>query len=270
MTDTRLKPSVSPIPEELHMDDDTTADEKAYSSSSKDVGRDHIPTVNLRQSWWKPITEDRPATPEPACFYIYASPPENSLLAQIDDIATFMDCSSPVLNGRMPQTSHRSSGRCNPKVQRQQTTTVGWPALSISKMKASYYLDVSLEKIVLHRMWIKEECDRRAVWTHMRILSVIRFKVFPMYGYNYMKEDLSRRGKYEGFRLIIEWFNEIYKFSDGTLHQIDEVLDYRVKEFRVNRRNPGLDHTGFDEEKTFTEAGVLFAIQKRLKTRHIF
>ncbi|GJV03102.1 hypothetical protein Tco_1336671 [Tanacetum coccineum] len=30
MTDTRLKPSVSPIPEELHMDDDTTVDEQAY------------------------------------------------------------------------------------------------------------------------------------------------------------------------------------------------------------------------------------------------
>ncbi|GJV65940.1 hypothetical protein Tco_1476768 [Tanacetum coccineum] len=66
MTDTRLKPSVSPILEELHMDDDTTADAQAYSSSGEDVGRDHIPTVNLRHSWWKPITEDRPATPEPA------------------------------------------------------------------------------------------------------------------------------------------------------------------------------------------------------------
>ncbi|GKF05455.1 hypothetical protein Tco_0036123, partial [Tanacetum coccineum] len=61
MTDTRLKPSVSPILEELHMDDDMTADEQAYSSSGEEVGRDHIPTVNLRQSWWKPITEDRPA-----------------------------------------------------------------------------------------------------------------------------------------------------------------------------------------------------------------
>ncbi|GJX70034.1 hypothetical protein Tco_0307205 [Tanacetum coccineum] len=48
MTDTRLKPSASQIPEELHMDDDTTADEQAYSSSVEDVGRDHIPTVNLR------------------------------------------------------------------------------------------------------------------------------------------------------------------------------------------------------------------------------
>ncbi|GKG07982.1 hypothetical protein Tco_0333814, partial [Tanacetum coccineum] len=66
MTDTRIKPSISQIPEELHMGDDTTADEQAYSSSGEDVGHDRIPTVNLRQSWWKPINEDRPATPEPA------------------------------------------------------------------------------------------------------------------------------------------------------------------------------------------------------------
>ncbi|GKF99565.1 hypothetical protein Tco_0301256, partial [Tanacetum coccineum] len=103
-----LKLSVLPIPKELHMDDDTTADEQAYSSSGEDVGRDHIPTINLRQSWWKPITKDRPATPEPAWSIpsfdltvlinnwvsalksTYTPPPENSH-AQIGDMATFID-----------------------------------------------------------------------------------------------------------------------------------------------------------------------------------
>ncbi|GJS04633.1 hypothetical protein Tco_0321141 [Tanacetum coccineum] len=33
-------------------------------------------------------------------------------------------------------------------------------------------------------------------------------------------------------------FNEIYKFSDGTLTNILEALDYRVKEYNVNRFNP--------------------------------
>nr|GFB55725.1 hypothetical protein [Tanacetum cinerariifolium] len=32
-------------------------------------------------------------------------------------------------------------------------------------------------------------------------------------------------------------FNEIYKFSDGTLTNIMEALDYRVKEYKVNRLN---------------------------------
>ncbi|GJR14273.1 hypothetical protein Tco_0796925 [Tanacetum coccineum] len=64
-TDTRIKPSITLIPDDLYMDDETTADEQAVSSDDE-VGRDHIPTVNLRQSWWKPLTEDRPATPEPA------------------------------------------------------------------------------------------------------------------------------------------------------------------------------------------------------------
>ncbi|GJW68804.1 hypothetical protein Tco_0123228 [Tanacetum coccineum] len=47
MTDTRIKLSILPIPEELHMGDDSTADDPAYSSSGEDVGRDHIPTVKL-------------------------------------------------------------------------------------------------------------------------------------------------------------------------------------------------------------------------------
>nr|GEV73847.1 ribonuclease H-like domain-containing protein [Tanacetum cinerariifolium] len=33
-------------------------------------------------------------------------------------------------------------------------------------------------------------------------------------------------------------FNEIYKFSDGTLTNVMKVLKYRVKEYKVNRLNP--------------------------------
>ncbi|GJY67259.1 hypothetical protein Tco_0469497 [Tanacetum coccineum] len=108
-TDTRLKPSVSSIPEDLHMDDDTTPDEQVHSSGDEDIGHDHIPTVNLKQNWWKPLTEDMPATPVPtwsipssdlpvpmnnwasAPASTYAPPPENSLLAQTGDMAIFMD-----------------------------------------------------------------------------------------------------------------------------------------------------------------------------------
>ncbi|GJS76969.1 hypothetical protein Tco_0726850 [Tanacetum coccineum] len=64
-TDTQIKPSITQIPDDLYMDEGTTADEHALSSDDE-VGRDHIPIVNLKQSWWKPLTEERPSTPEPA------------------------------------------------------------------------------------------------------------------------------------------------------------------------------------------------------------
>ncbi|GJQ93944.1 retrovirus-related pol polyprotein from transposon TNT 1-94 [Tanacetum coccineum] len=50
-TDTRLNPSVLSIPEELHIDDDTTHDEHVHSSGDEDIGHDHIPTVTYRQKW---------------------------------------------------------------------------------------------------------------------------------------------------------------------------------------------------------------------------
>ncbi|GJW36991.1 hypothetical protein Tco_0059911 [Tanacetum coccineum] len=189
------------------MDYDTTPDKQVQSSGDEDIGHDHIPMVNLRQNWWKPLTEDRPATPEPA-----------------------------------------------------------WPALSISKIKAAYYPDVGLEQMVPDQMWIEKECkhtsegDRRAVRTHMQILSVVRIEVFSLYGYDYMKKIVFYRADLKEYT-IAEWdfkylypsdfedldkygvqmimrLNEIHKFSGDTLQLIDEALDYQVKEFKVNRMNP--------------------------------
>ncbi|GJZ99496.1 hypothetical protein Tco_0672047, partial [Tanacetum coccineum] len=361
-----------------------TAASAEYSAWSDEVGRDHIPTVNLRQSWWKPLTEDRPATPEPAWTIpssdlsmpthnwasalksTYVPPQENSLLAQTGDMATFMDwyCKQQGISELTPkdlegpafeivkvfhhdvihlqfqmEECHKLlTDQVDDAILRYNVSKplplggepghvtiqpdfffnkdleylrygrkVGRPALSISKMKAAYYPDVGLEQLVPDQFWIEEECkydiaamygDRRAVRTHMRILSVVRIEVFSMYGYNYMKKIVLRRAdlkeyviaerdfKYmypsdfedlyqthlnltkprweaTGFEFkhdftiidslravifrdrygvqMIMRFNEIHKFSDGTLQQIDEALDYRVKEFRINRTNPGIN-----------------------------
>ncbi|GJS31083.1 hypothetical protein Tco_0491703 [Tanacetum coccineum] len=334
MTDTRLKPSVSPIPEELHMDDDTTADEQAYSSSGEDVGRDHIPTVNLRQSWWKPITEDRPATPEPAWSIpssdltvptnnwasalksTYTPPPENSLLAQIGDMATFMDwyckkqgiseltqkdLEGPAyeivkvfhpdvvhLQFQMEECHKLLTDQVDDAILRYNVSKplplggdpghvtiqpdfffnkdleylrygrkMGRPALSISKMKAAYYPDVGLEQMVPDQMWIEEECkydvaamygishwwfqrqrfyidrhtsegDRRAVRTHMRILSVVRIEVFPMYGYNYMKKIVLRRADLKEYVIAERDFKYLYPsdFEDLYLLNLQGHLNH--------------------------------------------
>ncbi|GJS10976.1 hypothetical protein Tco_0367772 [Tanacetum coccineum] len=65
-------------------------------------------------------------------------------------------------------------------------------------------------------------------------------------------------------------FNEIYKFSDGTLTRILEALDYRVNEFKIKRLNPGMN-TRFWTQKDLTRSKeFIAAIERRLKTRRIY
>nr|GEX88594.1 hypothetical protein [Tanacetum cinerariifolium] len=217
-------------------------------------------------------------------------------------------------------------------------------ALSISKMKAAYYPDVGLEQMMPGQMWIEEECkhtsegDRRAVRTQMWILSVVKIKVFSMYGYDYMKkivlcqadlnehviaerdfkylypsdfEDLHLlnlqghlnhlppkdkkiltnvvnlwtrhlviRQRVEYFQLGIESYQTQLNLTkprwDATGfeykhdYMIDEALDYRVKEFKINRINPGLNTRFWTRKDVDRSKKFMFAIQKQLKTRRIF
>ncbi|GJU44890.1 hypothetical protein Tco_1202156 [Tanacetum coccineum] len=235
------------------------------------------------------------------------------LTDKVDDAIIRYNVSKPLpLGGQLGQVTIQADFFFNKDLEYLRYSSKGGrPALSISKMKADCYPDVGLEKMVLDQMWIEEECkynvaamygishwwfqrqrfyiyrhtsegDRKAVRTHMRILSVVRIDVFSLYRYLYPSdfEDLyllylqghlnhlppqakkilstavnlwirnlvirqrhdftvidspravTFRDKY-GVHMIMR-FNEIYKFSDGTLQQIDEALDYRVKKFKIH------------------------------------
>nr|GEU43474.1 hypothetical protein [Tanacetum cinerariifolium] len=92
------------------------------------------------------------------------------------------------------------------------------------------------------------------------------------YKHDYTVIDSTRavtfRDKY-GVQMIMQ-INEIHKFSDGTLLQIDEALDYRVMKFKVNRMNPGLNIRFWTRKDVDRSKEFMFAIQKWLKTRRIF
>ncbi|GJR53787.1 hypothetical protein Tco_1404308 [Tanacetum coccineum] len=106
------------------------------------------------------------------------------------------------------------------------------PALSISKMKAASYPDFGLEMLVPGQIWI---------------------------------DDVST-----SINVKIVQFNKIYKFSNRTLTRILEALDYRVKELKVKRLNPGMN-TQFRTEKDVTRnKEFIAAIKRRLKTRRIY
>nr|GEX77391.1 hypothetical protein [Tanacetum cinerariifolium]GEX81043.1 hypothetical protein [Tanacetum cinerariifolium] len=257
---TRFKSSISSIPKDLHMDDDSAPDEQVHSSDDEYIRNDHIPKTSALAS-------------------TYAPQLENSLLAQIGDMATFIDwynVSKPLPMGGQPgQVTIQTDFFFNKDLEYLRYGSKGGrPALSISKMKAAYYPDVGLEQMVPDQMWTEEECK-------YDIAAII--EVLSLYGYDYMKKIVLRRAdlkeyittekdfkylyqsdfkdlyllnlqvikspravsfrdKY-GVQMIMR-FNEIHKFSDGTLHQIAKALDYRVKEFKVNRMNPGLNIRG--------------------------
>ncbi|GKB61431.1 hypothetical protein Tco_0917617 [Tanacetum coccineum] len=158
----------------------------------------------------QPLTEDRHATTElpwsipssdlpvpvnnwaSTLASTYAPLLENSLLPHTGDMAIFMDW------------FYKKQGITELKQQ-----DLEGPAYEI--VKAAYYPDVGLEQMVPDQMWIEEECkydiaamydifhwwfqrqrfyidrhtsegDRRAVRTHMRIISVVRIEVFSLYG----------------------------------------------------------------------------------------
>nr|GEY75086.1 hypothetical protein [Tanacetum cinerariifolium] len=107
--DFTLKPLISLTPTDLDMDEAMGPDEQAQLSDEEDIRSAHIPKVNLRQGWWKSFKEERSTTPEPAWSIQssdvpvltntwasalasnYSPPPEESVLTQTGDIATFID-----------------------------------------------------------------------------------------------------------------------------------------------------------------------------------
>nr|GEY04344.1 hypothetical protein [Tanacetum cinerariifolium] len=260
-TDTRLRSFVSSIPEDLHMDDDTDPDEQVHSSDDEDIGNAQIPKTGdmvIFMDWFckkLEIAELKPQDLEgPAFDLVKAFHPNvihlqyqmeechKLLTDKVDELIIKYNVSKPLpLGGPPGQVIIQSDFFFNKDLEYLRYGSKGGrPALSISKMNVAYYADVGLKQMVPDQMWIEEEC----------------------------KYDISAMDKY-GVQMIMQ-FNEIHKFSDGTLHHIDEALDYRVKEFKVNRMNPGLNIRLWTRKDVDRSKEFMFAIQKRLKTRRIF
>ncbi|GKC53468.1 hypothetical protein Tco_1076213 [Tanacetum coccineum] len=64
----------------------------------------------------------------------------------------------------------------------------------------------------------------------------------------------------------IMWFNEIHKFSDGTLTRIQETLDFRVKEFKINQYNSGMETRFWIDAGVQRSQNFIYTIEMRLKT----
>ncbi|GJV56953.1 hypothetical protein Tco_1457958 [Tanacetum coccineum] len=296
----------------FYMDDKPTTDEQQVSSD-EEVGRDHIPT-------WKGLTfesvkvfhHDMDSSPIPngECPQTFTD--------QVDDAILRYNVSKPLpLGGKPGHVTIQPDFFFNKDLEYlRYGRKVGRPALSISKMKAAYYPDVGLEQLVPDQFWIAEECkydiaamygishwwfqrqrfyidrfssegDRRAVRTHMRILSVIRIEVFSMYGYNYMKKIVLRRADLKEYVIAERDFKHMYPsdFEDlyllnlqGHLNHLSPkdkkilttavnlwtrnlVIRHRVEDFQLgiesyqtqlNLTKPRWEATGFEFKHDYT------------------
>nr|GFB00798.1 hypothetical protein [Tanacetum cinerariifolium] len=355
------------------------------------IGSAHIPKVNLRKDWWKPLEEERPATPEPAWSILssdvlvpmnnwasalasnYSPPPEDSLLTQTDDIATFMDwfCKKRGITELKPQDLEGPASEIvkvfhpdviHLKYQMEEchkllTDSVNDPILrhNVSKPlplggppgQISFRLMRSANKILLQCMVSLtggfKDNDSTLIDTHLKVIAGQSGRIsgssafyesksslcMGQFGSSselggpterqedsyYGRQPMEQTQRVEDFQLGIksfqtqlnltkpQWdatgfeykhdytvidspravmfqdkygvqmmmrFNEIHKYSDGTLQQINEALDYRVKEYRINRMNPGLNTRFWTRKDVDRSKAFMFAIQRRLKTRRIF
>nr|GEX46917.1 hypothetical protein [Tanacetum cinerariifolium] len=212
-----------------------------YLSDDEDFRNNHLPKADSRKDWWKPLhEEERPATPEHA----WTIPSSNVSYVE-NNWATAYD-------------SKGSS-----------------PALSISKMKAASYPDFGLELLVPEQMWIVDvymilrrienksgHTCRFSVSSELKPTQDTDFQlVIEIYqtqlNLTILEWDATGFEFKHDYTIIespravvfsvsnnerkIMRFNEIYKFSDGTLTRILEALAYRVKEFKIKRLNLGMN-----------------------------
>nr|GEY93896.1 histone deacetylase 14 [Tanacetum cinerariifolium] len=391
-TDIRLGPSISLTPADLQMDKDMATDTVAlalvsnYSPPPEDSLLAQTGDIAMFMDWFckrRGITELKPQDLEGLAFEIvkvfypdvihlqYQMEECHKLLTDsMDDSILRHNVSKPLpLGGPPGQVKIQSDFFFNKDLEYLRYDSKGSrPALSISKMKAAYYLDVSLEQMVPNRIWIDEECkyditamygisqwwfqrqrfyidrhtsegDRSAVRTHMWILSVVIIEVFSMYGYGYIKKIVLRRAdlnehviaernfKYlypsdfkdlyplnlqghlnhlppkdkkilttavnqwtrhlvirqrvEDFQLRIESYQTHLNLTkprwDVTGFEykhdyivIDSPKVVTVKEFKINRMNPGLNTRFWTRKDVDRSKAFMFAIQKQLNTRRIF
>nr|GEZ65172.1 hypothetical protein [Tanacetum cinerariifolium] len=290
-------PSISVTPADLEMDENMGLDEQTQLSDDEDIGSAHIPKVNLTQEWWKPLEEEQPATPKlawsipssdapvppnnwaSALASSYSPPLEDSLLAQTGDIVTFIDwfCKRRGITELKPQD-------------------LEGPAFELVKIEEECKYDIAAMYGISHWWFQRQQFyldrhtskgDRGAVRTHMRILGVVRIKVFSLYGYDYMKKIVLRRADLNEHVIAERDFKYMYPsdFKDlyllnlqGHLNDLPSkdkkilsttvnqwtrhlVIRQRVEDFQLgiesyqtqlNLTKPQWDATGFEYKHDYT------------------
>ncbi|GJX73782.1 hypothetical protein Tco_0312377 [Tanacetum coccineum] len=237
-------------------------------SDSEDIDTTHLPNIKTRPDWLKPVPEeDIPFIHQLVLQTDWKEETEQSRLRrpsfQVDLVnpeghRVVPNVRKPLpLGGPPGQVTIQSQFFFNKDLEYLVSGDKGRrSALSISKLKASQYLDFGLEELV-PSLWIESErdydisaaygishwwfkrkefyitrhsapSDRSKVRSHMRILSVVSLKTFERYGYTFLKEIVLRRADYKEYKISEANFKNLHPndFEDMYLLHLQGQLNY--------------------------------------------
>nr|GEU32346.1 retrovirus-related Pol polyprotein from transposon TNT 1-94 [Tanacetum cinerariifolium] len=248
-------------------------------SDSEDTDSAHLPKIKQRPEWLKPILDDkRPATLEPAwtrvcgrlCTSIVNRWERASLLKQegqtyevvkafypdvihlqfqmeechkmlTDQIDSAnpegdqvrVDISKPLRLSGPPVRSHL---RIHNVVSIKAYSRYGYNYLKEITLHIADYQEYTIAEKDFKNLYPSdfEDLNLLLLQGHLNHLSGSDKRMLSTAVNIWTRNLVIRQQK-------ITRFNDIYKFSDGTLTSIMEALDYRVKEYKVNQLNPGSD-----------------------------
>ncbi|GJU61289.1 hypothetical protein Tco_1243124 [Tanacetum coccineum] len=293
-------------PTDSLMQDDSIPDEQVHLSDDEDSENDHLPKADSRQDWWKPLPEEeRPATPEPAwtipssnvsdieknwasaLVSTYETPAQNSLLAKTEDMETFMKWYCRQVNKtKLTQVDFKGQAYEVVKLfypdvihlqfqmeecHKMLTAQVDWTNLEGDHVRIDVNRPLPLGGPPSHRVEdLQLDIERYQTQLNLTTLgwdaTCYKFK----HDYTIIESPRAVVFPVDNNDRKIMRFNEIYKFSDGTLTRILEALDYRVKEFKVKRLNPSMNTRFWTEKDVTRSKEFIAAIERKLKTRRIY
>ncbi|GKB16631.1 hypothetical protein Tco_0850554 [Tanacetum coccineum] len=226
-------------------------------SDLEDTNSAHLPKTKQRPEWLKPMSDDeRPATPEPA-WVIPTSHIPNAVNNGANALATTYQASAE--NSLLAKTENTRTNSSLIDTQLNQAIRADHQKYTIAEkdfknLYPSDFEDLNLLLLQGHLNHLPGS-DIRFEFKHdYTIIDSPRAVVFPVSNNEWK----------------IMRFNEIYKFSDGALTNIMEALDYRVKGYKVNRLNLGMNTRFWTDKDVERSKEFIHVIERRHKTRRIF
>nr|GEY58889.1 hypothetical protein [Tanacetum cinerariifolium] len=290
--DVTPKPLISLTPADLDMDEAMGLDEQAQLSNEEDIGSAHIPItgdIATFMDWFckrRGITELKPQDLEGPAYEIVKVFHPNQTTTTGGPPGQVTIQSDFFFNKDLEYLRYGSKGR-RPALSILKMKAAYYPDAGLEQMvldqfwiEEEFKYDIAALYGHLNHLSLKDKKILTTAvnqWTRQLVIRQ-RVEDFQLgiesnqtqvnltkpqwmatsfeYKHDYTVIESPRavifRDKYEVQMMMC--FNEIRKFSDGTLQQMVEALDYWVKEFRINRINQSASASGHSKSKHTIES----------------